>query len=832
MPATRSLKPLLKFTLVVCLVIVLYRSFVQPRLATTTVRSVKDEPRDSRRIRLEQDDPVTRDRTHRGHEQQHQVNGNRYAGAEANERARVVQYARDREDAHLKQKQVDDHLHRANPKDQKKQVPQKDSKQIPNHVPGWIVEQERERAKGNGRLGDSRPKGVAGDSVRDTLKQELEAMHARKQMREQGKPVAKDLREGERPTKVEPVQDQGDKVYHLVDEDDELDAAQRGDSDVRGALAGQRKKGPLIQVGGAGNAAGDKGPADGVAVAGGAGGIDAVKAKGRDKWKGKGWDQRFRKQDEKEKERDERAEMGEEADGRGSTDSNGRDAEPQQTKPEQVDPAISSLAQHPLVARYLKQDISHHGNNPFATRKQAVFANSEDENAVPAEDARNKKLAPTGSSTDRHNLTVCALIPNEQRFLPEWLLYHSLLGVSRFALYDTSLPGAFGGEEIDQLADSMRQEGGGGENAPTVEELKAQVAVSNAGREGLDEKGQIRRERVRGLEEWIDKDRVEMFYMKFKHPRANHDVHALMLEDCVERFGPSSNWLAHLDVDEFLSLSTPLYGSDEPYPSPANDADTVTQPDHLYPLHDLLSSPSINSALCVPVPELNYRNLGIKELKRSQGVLETQVHRDVLVEVKETRAQEDRASLPQKTLIHTGYSKEPGVAFSGPHSCELLRTADDADDGIRDSQGNVLVSRNGLYRAQQNLPIEPLAIAHYVQRDLLDCHSKLSSVADPLSLLPKGRGSVSCEAHYLPSAAELASAEWRNDPANEDLRTVPPIGTVLEDRRMATSWAARASKEISTVWRKNVERGMRKTSKGERERLVNRVKDKVQVLSY
>lgn len=62
----------------------------------------------------------------------------------------------------------------------------------------------------------------------------------------------------------------------------------------------------------------------------------------------------------------------------------------------------------------------------------------------------------------------------------------------------------------------MREEGGGGENAPTVEELKAQVAVSNAGREGLDEKGLIRRERVRGLEEWIDKGRVKMFYMKFK----------------------------------------------------------------------------------------------------------------------------------------------------------------------------------------------------------------------------------------------------------------------------------------------------------------------------
>ena len=121
-----------------------------------------------------------------------------------------------------------------------------------------------------------------------------------------------------------------------------------------------------------------------------------------------------------------------------------------------------------------------------------------------------------------------------------------------------------------------------------------------------------------------------------------------MLENCIERFGASSNWLAHLDVDEFLSFNTPLYGSDEPYSSPST-SNSEPAPDHLYPLHDLLSSPAIDSALCVPVPELNYRNLGIKELKRSQGVLETQVHRDVLGEVKESKlTTEERGSLPQK----------------------------------------------------------------------------------------------------------------------------------------------------------------------------------------
>lgn len=166
-----------------------------------------------------------------------------------------------------------------------------------------------------------------------------------------------------------------------------------------------------------------------------------------------------------------------------------------------------------------------------------------------------------------------------------------------------------------------------------------------------------------------------------------------------------------------------------------------------------------------------------------------------------------------------------------------------------------MASRDGLYHSQ-NLPIEPLAIARayqpfsddtflcadlmiaasfltdYVQRDLLDCHSKLSSVADPLSLLPKGRGSVSCEAHYLPSAAELSSPTWRSDPANEDLKTVPLLGSVLEDRRMATSWAGRAAKTIGEAWRKSHERGMRRTSKAEREKLVSRVRHKVEILSY
>ncbi|GAA5977040.1 hypothetical protein JCM5350_007538 [Sporobolomyces pararoseus] len=851
MPATRSLKPLLKFTVLVCFIFVLYRSFVQPRFTTSSSTTTPESFTY----------PVPQ-KGNRAVEEKKGINWGRES--DSGVRPGGAPVGGGREDEGIangfkpKQQQQQQFNEFDRPKKPTKQQLEKErlqqkkkieqvAQQVPDQVPNWVVAKEIERVEDNGaKVPVGKKKG--GGDAEETFKKELEKMKERKEQKLSGgrKKLNEDDDDDEKgdvpPSRTVPKEQDGPvaaernrKVYHLVDEDDELDAAQRGDSDARLALAGQRKKGPLIQVGGAGNAAGEKlaGVAGaGAGVAGAA--AEAVKAKGKDKWKGKGWDQRFKKQGgekDKEDEQDgtvegeEKKEVVEKV--ADALDSN---KQKQIEEEEQSASADKLLVQHPLVARFLKQDISHNGGGSPRERSQVTFVSPDEEDASPGHKPKEEDdavLPLTPSSPQRHNLTVCALVPNEQRFLPEWILYHSLLGVSRFALYDTSLPGAFGGEEIDQLADSMREEGGGGENAPTVEELKAQVAVSNAGREGLDEKGMIRRERVRGLEEWIDKDRVKMFYMKFKNPRASHDVHALMLENCVERFGGTSNWLAHLDVDEFLSLSTPLYGTDEPYSVQATSSTSDTA-DHVYPLHDLLASPTLDAALCLPVPELNYRNLGIKELKRSQGVLETQVHRDVLGEVKESpRSFEERGSLPQKTLIHTGFSSEPGVAFSGPHSC----TIDDLDDAIRDSQGNVLASRDGLYHSQ-NLPIEPLAIAHYVQRDLLDCHSKLSSVADPLSLLPKGRGSISCEAHYLPSAAELASETWRNDPANEDLKKVPPLGSVLEDRRMATSWAARSAKVIGDAWRRSQERGMRRLSKSEREKLVSRVRLKVEILSY
>lgn len=40
--------------------------------------------------------------------------------------------------------------------------------------------------------------------------------------------------------------------------------------------------------------------------------------------------------------------------------------------------------------------------------------------------------------TASFNLTLCAAATHENAFLPEWLVYHRLLGVERFVLFDNS----------------------------------------------------------------------------------------------------------------------------------------------------------------------------------------------------------------------------------------------------------------------------------------------------------------------------------------------------------------------------------------------------------
>lgn len=193
---------------------------------------------------------------------------------------------------------------------------------------------------------------------------------------------------------------------------------------------------------------------------------------------------------------------------------------------------------HPLVARYAAFDLG--GSRTVS---------SDDD-----EDDDDFQANPPARKDDEevsHNLTICALIPGESRFLPEWLLYHRLLGVDHFVLYDTSTGAAVGGErsesplcafnlirtiaaaEVDGLADRMEAEGKG-ELGPTADEIKAGVAraAADAVADGeshrlpidstcladlaLPADGLVYADRLAGLEHWVESGIVTVNYMKWK----------------------------------------------------------------------------------------------------------------------------------------------------------------------------------------------------------------------------------------------------------------------------------------------------------------------------
>lgn len=109
-----------------------------------------------------------------------------------------------------------------------------------------------------------------------------------------------------------------------------------------------------------------------------------------------------------------------------------------------------------------------------------------------------------------------------------------------------------------------------------------------------------------------------------------------MIRHCTDTFSPTTNWLAHLDVDEFITQSPTLYGPSAPY-SPSASSSTADAPttatikDWQYPLHDLLARPTNVDSACIPIPgAFKYRNVGVRTLAEGQGVLDTQTARDVV----------------------------------------------------------------------------------------------------------------------------------------------------------------------------------------------------------
>lgn len=182
-------------------------------------------------------------------------------------------------------------------------------------------------------------------------------------------------------------------------------------------------------------------------------------------------------------------------------------------------------------------------------------------------------------------------------------------------------------------------------------------------------------------------------------------------------------------------------------------------------------------------------------------------------------------TVPARTqiLLHTACSDEPTVTFSGAHSCLVSASSDDTSSSprsvIKSSDGETLQD-GGRYKAV-SIPTEPLAVARefafprarlfvldwraelfdcadYVQRDLRDCFAKLSSLADPNDLHPRSRGMLSCEEHYIPTPEEVEALPHNQQ--NRFLLRTPPSDSIVLDRRVADSWAARATREIRQRW--------------------------------
>lgn len=326
-------------------------------------------------------------------------------------------------------------------------------------------------------------------------------------------------------------------------------------------------------------------------------------------------------------------------------------------------------------------------------------------------------------------------------------------------------------------------------------------------------------------------------------------------------------------------MAAPLYGRNSPYqdgaPLPSSSDIPESATPWRYPLHDLLARPSTGDAACIPVPQLKYRNLGVRELAKGQSVLDTQTMRNAIkhgnspekVRCSLASSVDGReAHLPRwQTLLHTAYTTG-FVKFDGPHSCKVSSSAhrpDSVTDEIKNSQGMV-IQEGGTYSSTR-LPTEPLAIARmhcsatnlfdlfltasvptdFVQRDLADCHSKLGAVDDPNAAQSKGRGAVICEEHYMPSQEEVDSRSFNADTQNRFLLRTPPYvvssslgslvppltpsllhseGTVVEDPRIKNSWASKATKAILQRWKQS--------SSAATEREIRAARKQVRILDF
>lgn len=115
-------------------------------------------------------------------------------------------------------------------------------------------------------------------------------------------------------------------------------------------------------------------------------------------------------------------------------------------------------------------------------------------------------LFPVFLSGSIYNLSICSMIQNEAPWLEEWLEYHLLVGVEHFYLYDN--------ESRDETNEVL---------APYIERGLVEVIFWDSSEKHADPRGNV-----------FDKYQITAF------------------NDCVKRAKGASEFIAVLDVDEYL----------------------------------------------------------------------------------------------------------------------------------------------------------------------------------------------------------------------------------------------------------------------------------------
>ncbi|GAA5966042.1 hypothetical protein JCM3765_006550 [Sporobolomyces pararoseus] len=247
------------------------------------------------------------------------------------------------------------------------------------------------------------------------------------------------------------------------------------------------------------------------------------------------------------------------------------------------------------------------------TTYEPYFNHPSEAETVPLlESISSFSLVPPFPPEDYFNVSICAVPTHENKYLPEWITWHRLLGIQRIYFFD---------------------------NSPTLEMRRL-------------------------LRPWLEEGSVVLYELDYNESvkvGSVYQTHVLRL--CEKHVLTTSSWVIHHDVDEFLMVDAPGWSSTLPsrISTPTSELGSESS-QWTYPLHSLFAQ--LRQATCVPLLRYPFQNYGVRELSNEQFVTEELTVRDRVPPNYHTYG---------KIFLHS--DRKPEIAgWLGPHSCMQLPT--------------------------------------------------------------------------------------------------------------------------------------------------------------